>query len=231
MTMAARAAGHRLADLESFAFPQQCPSCGREASADRLLCPGCEALLPRLPMPLCVRCLVLGDEPVGCRRHARSWTWAAFLYDERAALLVQALKYAGRVRLGAMLGEAIADALPASYRPDLVLEVPLHAARRRERGYNQASLLADALARKLSCPRLEGALVRVRPTRPQPRLSPRERRLNLAHAFRVRMPALRGRKVLVVDDVVTTGATMDACLGALADIGARAQGAALAWAQ
>jgi ComF family protein len=228
---AARVARRALADLEAFAFPQQCPACAREASPRRLLCEACWSSIPRPAVPLCVRCLALGKEPVGCG-HAARRTWAAFLYDERAALLVRALKYAGRPALGRSLGEAIAEALPPSYRPDLVLEVPLHAARLRERGYNQASLLADALARRLDAPRLPGALVRVRPTPPQPGLGPGRRRENLAGAIRLtERGALAGRRVLVVDDVVTTGATMDACLAALAAERARGRGAAFAWAQ
>jgi predicted amidophosphoribosyltransferase len=113
-----------------------------------------------------------------------------------------------------------------------VLDVPLHAARLRERGYNQSAALADALADVLGAPRLPGALVRVRATPPQARLGPAARRANLAGAFAIERPArLRGRRVLLVDDVLTTGATLDAALAALHDAGADAAGVALAWAQ
>jgi ComF family protein len=114
----------------------------------------------------------------------------------------------------------------------LVLEVPLHPARRRERGYNQAGLLADALSHACGTPRLEGVLARVRPTRPQARLGPGARRENVSGAFQVRRPdGLKGRNVLIVDDVMTTGSTLEACLEVLSDVGARATGVALAWAQ
>jgi ComF family protein len=159
--------------------------------------------------------------------------YAPWLFDERAAAVVHALKYQDRPALAAPLGTEMATALPGAWRrPDLVLEVPLHAARLRERGYNQSAVLADALADALGAPRWPGALRRTRATRPQARLGPRERRANLEGAFAIERPAwLRGRRVLVVDDVLTTGATLDATLAALHDAGAVAAGVALAWAQ
>ncbi len=222
----------RVRDLAGFAFPQRCPGCGDEAEAARLLCERCWDRIPRLSFELCVRCLAAGREPVGCSRHAGYGAWAAWVYEERAAAIVHALKYQGRTALARLLGEAIAEALPAGLRPDLVLEVPLHPARRRERGYNQAAVLADAVARSLGAPRLEGSLVRVRATREQARLGPHARRANLAGAFRVRDPeALAGRTLVIVDDVLTTGCTLEACLEPLRAAGAHATAAALAWAQ
>jgi ComF family protein len=117
-------------------------------------------------------------------------------------------------------------------RPDLILEVPLHEARRRERGYNQAGVLADELSVRIGVPRLAEALERVRPTRPQARLGAAERRAQLAGAFRARRPeTLEGRNVLIVDDVLTTGATLEACFEVLLDAGAHPTGVTLAWAQ
>jgi len=219
-------------DLEAFALPQRCPGCGAPADPARLLCDACAAAIPALSFALCAHCLVRGRDPVGCARHPDARVWPALVYDERAALLVHALKYGARPGLAAALAERLAAALPASPAPDLVTAVPLHPARRRERGYNQAWLLAERLAARAGVPAVEGVLVRERATRAQARLDPGARRRNLAGAFRVVEPQrYRGRRVLVVDDVVTTGATLDACLGALAANGARPAGAALAWAQ
>jgi ComF family protein len=220
------------ADLLEFGFPQRCPGCGASSEPHRLLCAGCQAAVPRLAMPLCARCLARGADPSSCSTHAAYRVWPAWIYDERAALLIQALKYEGRAELAPPLGVELARVVPPAPRADLVLEVPLHRARRRERGYNQAALLADALSHTSGVPRLPDALERVRATRPQARLDPRQRRDNVAGAFRVRQPEwLAGRTVLIVDDVMTTGSTLAACLETLAGAGARAAGVVLAWAQ
>jgi ComF family protein len=216
-----------------FALPQRCPGCGAPAPARRVLCAACRAGIPRLRTPLCARCLVAGREPTGCLRHAGRRVFTPWLFDDRAAQVVHALKYGGRPALAAPLGRTLAAAVPAAWRrADLVLEVPLHPARERERGYNQAAALADALADALGAPRLPGALARVRATRPQARLGESARRANVAGAFAVRGAArLAGRRVLVVDDVMTTGATMVGCLDVLAAAGVQAAGVTLAWTQ
>lgn len=225
-------AGSVARDLVAFALPQRCPGCGRQAAPERLLCEACLLRIPPMATPLCVRCLVAGRSPAGCLAHPGQAAHAAWLYDERAALVVHALKYDERPGLAAALGGVMTAALPAGYRPDLVLEVPLHRTRRRERGYNQASVLADAVAMVLAAPRWPEALIRTRATRAQARLDAAARRANLAGAFVARQPAaLAGRSVLIVDDVITTGATLEACLTTLRAAKADARGVTLAWAQ
>ncbi len=219
-------------DLEAFALPQACPGCGAPAEPERLLCGACCERVPALSFALCAHCLVRGREPVGCGRHPQAQVWPALVYDERAALLVHALKYGGRPGLADALAGRLARALPAALAADLVTAVPLHPARRRERGYNQAWRLATGLAGRLGVPAIEDVIERVRHTPSQARLDPESRRRNVAGAFRVREPQrYRGRRVIVVDDVLTTGATLEACLGTLAGAGARPVGAVLAWAQ
>jgi ComF family protein len=217
--------------LLEFALPQRCPVCGAVADPARLLCDTCFAAVPRLAMPLCARCLARERDGISCRAHAGFEVWSAWVYDERAAEVVQALKFAERFALAAALAPELARALPP-VRFDLVLAVPLHRSRERERGYNQAAALADALAARIHVPRLDRALERVRATRPQTRMGAAARRANLRDAFRARVPrSLEGRAVLLVDDVMTTGATLEACLATLRDAGARATGVTLAWAQ
>jgi ComF family protein len=220
-----------LRDLTAFLLPQRCPGCGCEADPARLLCAHCAAAIPRLESALCVRCLAAGREPSGCLRHPGFASYARWIYDDRAARVIHALKYGERTALARALGPEMARALPPGTRPDLVVEVPLHRTRRRERGYNQAALLAEALAEAIGAPRLPEALMRVRATRAQARLGPAERRRNMAGAFRVNRPeALAGRSVLIVDDVLTTGATLESALGSLAAAGADGRGIVLAWA-
>lgn len=215
-------------------LPQLCPGCGQGADPARLLCDACLAAIPRLATPLCARCSSRGAEPGACAAHPGHRVWPAWIYDERAAAVVQALKYEERPRLAAALGGELARVCPRRPRPDFVVAVPLHASRRRERGYNQAACLATALSHAAGVPLLDGALDRSRPTRPQARLglAHASRRRNVADAFRARHPeSLAGRSVLVVDDVMTTGSTLAACLDVLERAGARGAAVVLAWAQ
>ena len=213
-------------------LPQLCAGCGRRLEGGRLLCTACVAAIPSLSIAVCARCLAAGREPIGCGAHAAFAVWPAWVYDRRAEEVVHALKFGGRRGLAQGLGDTLARAAAHLGGWDAVTEVPLHPARRRERGYNQAALLADALSRVLGVPRAPGLLERTRFTRSQARLGARERRRNLDGAFRVPHPAwVRGRRIVVVDDVITSGATLEACFGALTEAGARTAGVTLAWAQ
>jgi ComF family protein len=156
---------------------------------------------------------------------------AAWVYDERVAALVQAFKFGARPQLARTIARAMAEALRDVPRPELVLAVPLHAARRRERGYDQAAELARALARELAVPWVDGVLERVRATAPQSASGAAARRRNLTGAFRLVEPAwVHGREVLMVDDVLTTGATLHEAMRVLRRGGARTRGAVAGWA-
>jgi ComF family protein len=219
-------------DLTAFLLPQGCAGCGRAGASSRFLCRSCRVAIPQLSVSLCTRCLAEQREPAGCLRHPGYAVRAAWLYVPAAERAVHALKYEERIDLARWLGREMARVLPPGYRPDLVVEVPLHPARRRERGYNQAGLLADIVAARLGSTRAPGLLARLRPTPPQARLGPRERRSNVAGAFEVlRAKSVAGRTVLIVDDVVTTGATLAACAARLRAAGAATSALTLAWAQ
>jgi ComF family protein len=155
------------------------------------------------------------------------------LYTGKLRQVVLRLKFAGDERLGVRLGELLAptwDSLPpaGAFDSPLIVPVPLHASRRRERGYNQSEMLAAGLVRALrrqkggAEPQVDKAcLRRNRATPPQTGLSVAARRENLRGAFEVVKPDLvRGRQIVLVDDVMTTGATLSACARALKRAGA-----------
>jgi ComF family protein len=159
-------------------------------------------------------------EPSRAFRRARALT----VYEERVRVCLHALKFQGRRRLASVLGRMAAERWLGSGEISpgaAVIPVPLSAGRRRERGYNQAELVARALAPKARVPLLTRSLVKVHERPPQSGLSARARRRNASAAYAARLPPwLEGAHLLLVDDVFTTGATVDAAARALLAAGA-----------
>jgi ComF family protein len=136
---------------------------------------------------------------------------------------IHRLKYSNSQDLAIPLGEMMVSYWQDVHLPaEVIVPVPLHARRLRERGYNQAALLARELGKGVGLPVLESALVRVRETSPQIDLNAKERKENVQGAFRCPDDQLAGKSVLLLDDVYTTGATLEACSLALKQRGARA---------
>jgi len=180
-----------------------------------LPCPGC-GVRSAGTQGLCPRCRRAGHRPGS----AASLAWLG-PYAGPLGRAVRALKYRGATRAARWLGVSLAASVRAAgWRPDLVCAVPLHASRLGRRGYNQAVLIGRPLAGALAVPFVAG-LTRTRETAPQARLGRGRRAANVAGAFRAHGAAVAGRSVLLVDDVLTTGATARACRAALLAGGAR----------
>jgi competence protein ComFC len=147
--------------------------------------------------------------------------------------IVHSLKYRNKRSLAKRLGKIMAEAVAMPSLPEAIIPVPLHPARKRERGYNQSELLAREVGSHLGLPVMNRALKRIKNTPSQTGLRREKRLENVKGAFRVReTDAVKGRTVLLVDDVTTTGATLEACGEALALAGATKISAVVAaWAQ
>ncbi len=212
----------RLLDL---IFPPRCAGCGESGS---VLCAKCRASFRAPEPPLCPRC---GHDrvssPTACPvcAHGRgpavlTGMRAAVIYEGSARQAILALKFRGQRRVAEPLGDLLADLCSQEHIPaDIVVPVPLHPARKRRRGYNQAELLARQCGLRLACPMRSDLLTRRRDTPPQTSLPSPERRRNVKDAFVLAASAsatLAGKHVLLVDDVSTTGSTLDAAAAAIA---------------
>ena len=194
--------------------------------SEGLLCAPCMDDLPYLARPRCPQCALpsadgrlcgrcLGDPP------AYDATTAVFAYAFPADVLVQGLKFRGELALASLLADALQGELRTSAAEpvDLVVPVPLHDLRLRERGYNQSMEIARSLARRLGLPVEPDLCIRVRDTAAQLGLPWKERRENVRSAFSCRR-AVEGKRLAVVDDVMTTGATLNEVAVTLKKFGA-----------
>jgi len=204
-------------------FPLHCIGCGSEGA---LLCVECCRTLPRIKQPFCQGCgtpLREGNLCPSCISHPLSIDGirSVFLFTGVVRQAVHEFKYRHIKAMAAPLGSLLADFLRTYPLPgDILVPVPLHPKRLRERGYNQAAMLAGELGRLSGLPLAENWLVRQRDTITQARAaSAVERRSNVHNAFACRRE-LNGERILLIDDVCTTGATLDACAWALKSAGA-----------
>jgi ComF family protein len=197
--------------LGGWLLPPRCVLCGSRGQAPCLdLCADCAACLEVADAPVCVG-------PGALRR-----TCAPFAYAWPLDHLVHALKYRGQLATARVLGSLLADWVARrglQHDTDLIVPVPLHPARHAERGFNQSAEIARPLGRRLGRPVRESAAVRRRATSSQVGLHPGERRHNLTGAFEAR--GVAGLRVAIVDDVTTTGATLQELACALQQAGAR----------
>lgn len=216
-------------------LPPRCGACDAPVDAPGRLCASCWRDVTFIGEPLCLRCGMpfelgaqAGSVCGACMRAPPAFdrARAAVLYQGVGRDLVLAFKMADRTWLAPVLSEWMARA-GAELLADaaVIVPVPLHRWRLLSRRYNQSAMLALAIAERAGVPCVPDALMRVRATPSQARLSAAERRRNVRGAFRVRSgrrPAIEDRRVLLIDDVMTTGATAAACAQALCRAGAAA---------
>ncbi len=192
---------------------QDCLLCG-QTSGSHILCPACAGDLPRLPVSRCPRCATPTPEGETCGRCLAQpphydRTLAVFNYGFPLDKLLQAFKYAHRLSLAPFFGRLLAEEA-AGCSTDLIVPLPLHRTRLSERGFNQALELARPVAHALRKPIDTDCCTRIRHTAAQAGLPWRERAKNIRGAFHC-PGELTGKRILLVDDVMTTGASLNEC--------------------
>ena len=213
-------------DFADVIFPPYCAICGGPLDFnDRIICEYCYQSIKFVDAPFCQDCgrplKKTGKDCTWCANHVLGLTRirALGVYDRTLSPIIHLLKYGKKPSLAKRLGRMMSITVLRDQllsRADLAVPVPLHSARHRERGYNQSELLANALAESLGIPLVTNALLRQKNTKSQTGLTPEQRMKNVAGSFQVKKAdTLKGKKVLLVDDVMTTGSTLRFCAEAL----------------
>lgn len=223
-----------LSPIVDLVYPPRCPLCGDALAAQGGLCAECWGELETPGEPACISCQrPIGNEALAKSNHCfacssepprHAGIVAASLYNDAARKLILAFKHGGKIALASLLGRLVAARLPEpKAEAPLLVPVPLHRWRLWRRGYNQAALLARELERLGMGELIVDALIRRKHTPSLGGLGSDERKRALDGAIAVRNSSRRriaGRAVLLVDDVLTSGATSNACVDALLDAGA-----------
>jgi len=220
--------------LASLVYPPSCTICSASVGPHDYLCADCETKLSRIVPPFCAKCSEPFDGAIttafscaNCAHRKLYFDAAVSAYRSRgiARHVILNFKYGKQIHLRHLVGQwlmaALDDPRLRERKFDAIVSVPLHPARQRERGFNQAALLAERVGPHLGVP-VRPVLQRIRFTTTQTAFDRAERIQNLRHAFRLRQNAdVRGLGVLLIDDVLTTGSTLSECARVLKENGAR----------
>lgn len=197
--------------LISIFFPKHCPFCGRPMETHRAYCEECEQKLPWVPSnTLCPTCgkknCICSNDPFLKR------LYVPFFYDGLVANAVKSLKFYNKRGYSRPLGALLAQYTcqeNSNLSFDCVIPIPMTKRDIRKRGYSQSELMARFIGERLGIPVEKGSLIKIHQTEKQHRLNAEERKINLKDAFTVKNPeSLKGKSVLLCDDVITTGATL-----------------------
>ena len=215
--------------LIDFVFPKICPVCNEIVSGGTGgICFDCEKRLPYVGNDYCMKCGKPVDEDeefcFDCLRSAHVYDEgrAALVYDEITSKSIYRFKYNHKREFAKAYGKIIYERLGskiASWDVDVMIPVPVHKSKKKKRGYNQAKLIADELSKRLNIPVCNTLVVRNTATTVQKELSAAARQNNLKKAFNVTRNDVKYRSVLIVDDIYTTGATVDAMARCLKGVG------------
>lgn len=214
----------------SLFFPRHCPVCEQIVlPRGQMICPQCVKKLEPVRQPFCLKCgkeleSDLMEFCYDCSRHPRTFerNFALLNYNEAASNSMVSVKYRNRREYLDFYGRALCrkfGSMLVRIRPDILVPIPVHPSRMRVRGFNQAQVLAEIIGEILKIPVYEEVLKRSKKTMPQKELDPRERLRNLEQAFEPGKIPAGVRTVLVVDDIYTTGSTMEACARVLKRMG------------
>ncbi|MBP5197863.1 MAG: ComF family protein [Lachnospiraceae bacterium] len=210
-------------------YPRRCPVCDDAAPLGKKICPDCRDSLKIITSPWCMKCgkklaaegMYCGD----CMIKDHSFACGRSLYEYKSVYgSIYRLKYENRREYAEYFGEEMWKHLKAfikNTKAEGIVPIPLHKKRQKKRGYNQAYLLAKALSKGSKIPLYPNYLKRVKNTAPLKALSPSERQNNLKKAFIVSQNVVKLKSIIVVDDIYTTGSTMDEAATALLESGVR----------
>jgi len=227
--------GQFLKGLINIVYPNVCLLCRRQISQDaQLICVNCTSVLKNNAPPFCQKCgrqLITHNE-LGlcalCQRNKLHFkrAYSAFLYAGEIRQLISLFKYKGKMSLSRPLANMLTEFVKQYKIPlqqmDVIMPIPLHSARLREREYNQSQLLAQELVNKFDLRLDTKSLMRARNTIPQVNLSDKQRWQNISGAFKLRKTkSISNKTVLLVDDLMTTGATCSEAACILRDGGAK----------
>ena len=200
-------------------YPPRCPVCGQPAAFGLKICPECRRQLPLIESKRCRKCgKPVEDFEVLCpdcakEDHFYDRGLGIYIYDETMKRAISELKYKGRREYGEVFGDLLYENARSElmdWKPDCLIPIPLHRARVRERGYNQAQIIAEALSEKCGIPTRADILIRTMETGRMKELSAKDRMNNMTSAFEAVGDRKGIRSVVLIDDIYTTGATIDA---------------------
>ena len=212
-------------------YPKTCPFCGKVPERGEMVCRKCRRGLTYIQEPRCMKCSkpILDVEEEYCydcraKQHSYRSGRSVWVYDDTMRQSISRYKYQGSLEYVLVYGEEIVKQYGEWIRAhgEILVPIPLHKRKRRSRGFNQAEILADVIGKKLQLPVMRDVLLRNKDTLPQKELSDTERLKNLQEAFAVNKKQFSPvNKVMLVDDIYTTGSTIEACAKVLYEAGVK----------